>query len=60
MFADCGILKTTRFIGDFRKEAGSMRTTMGDDDLIRVGIHDEVRVVGNEDDLAPTFRCSRP
>ena len=40
VFADCGILKTTRFIGDFRKEAGSMRTTMGDDHLIRVGIHD--------------------
>jgi len=40
VFADCGILKTTRFIGDFRKEARSMRPTMGDDHLIRVGIHD--------------------
>ena len=52
-----GHFETAGGVGDRGQLAGRVRTCLRDDDLIRVGIDDKIRVVRHQDDLALGF-CS--
>jgi hypothetical protein len=52
---DVRALKTARRIADRRQSTGRVRSSLGDYHLIRVGVHNQVRVVRDDDDLTPVL-----
>ena len=46
------ILKAPGFIGELRQPTDLQLAAVGDDDLIYIGVHDEVCVMGDHDDLS--------
>ena len=53
VLSDDWVLKATADIGHLRQPSRPVCAGVGDDDLVGIGVHDEVRVVGHDDDLAP-------
>jgi hypothetical protein len=49
---DLGVFQGTALIFESRHEASERWSRSGDDHLVSIGVDDEVRVVGNDDDLA--------
>ena len=50
------ILKSASLVRKLGQLTGAMRTAVGDDDLVGVGVHNEVRIVRDDDDLTAALR----
>jgi hypothetical protein len=59
VFSDTRILKPTALIAHQRKLTWTMRATRRDDHLISVSVHDQVRIVGNDNNLPPNLGFSK-
>lgn len=60
MLPDVRVFESAAFIGDQRQLTRAMRTTLGDDYLVGIGIHDKIGVVRDDDDLSPMSGGAEP
>ena len=51
MAANIRVLQAAAVVSDFGQLAGAVRAARGDDDLVCIGVDDQVRVMRNDDDL---------
>jgi len=56
--ANLGYFETAGDVGNRRQLAGRVRPCLRNDDLIRIGIDDKIRVVRHQDDLTLGFRST--
>ena len=59
MGTDVCVLERTARISNLRQLAGMELAAFGDNDLVCIGVHDEIGIVGDDDDLAALLRLTK-
>ena len=59
MGTDVCVLERTARISNLRQLAGMELAACGDNYLVCIGVHDEVGIVGDDDDLAALLRLTK-
>jgi hypothetical protein len=55
VLTDHWIFKAPALVREFRQEPWAMRTALRDDNLVRVSVYYEIRIVGDDNYLSPGF-----